>query len=87
METVIVIALLADGHVDIVIESGLKPWDIRAMEPIIRNAGGILRTWENKSIVKGGKIIACCNNKIFRSCNKILNKKNPVKFNWVFLKS
>ena len=27
--------LLADGHVDIVVESGLNPWDIKALEPII----------------------------------------------------
>ena len=34
--------LLADGHVDIVVESGLKPWDIRALEPIITNPGCLM---------------------------------------------
>jgi myo-inositol-1(or 4)-monophosphatase len=42
--------LLADGLVDIVVESGLKPWDIRALVPIINNAGGVINTWESKTI-------------------------------------
>ena len=69
--------LLADGHVDVVVESGLKPWDIRALEPIISNAGGIIRTWENKEIYNGGSIIACNNKKIFRESRSILIKKKP----------
>ena len=77
--------LLADGHVDIVVESGLNPWDIRALEPIIINAGGILKTWDNKNILNGGKIIACSNNKIFNKCRTILNKKTHPRINqrWV----
>jgi myo-inositol-1(or 4)-monophosphatase len=69
--------LLADGHVDVVVESGLKPWDIRALEPIILNAGGIIRTWDNKEIHNGGSIIACNNKRIFRESRSILNKKKP----------
>ena len=69
--------LLADGHIDIVVESGLNPWDIRALEPIIMNAGGIIKTWDNKNISNGGRIIACTNNKVFNKCRSILNKKNP----------
>tara|TARA_Y100000816_G_scaffold135420_1_gene95708 strand:+ start:629 stop:1453 length:825 start_codon:yes stop_codon:yes gene_type:complete len=71
--------LLADGHIDIVVESGLNPWDIRALEPIIINAGGVLKTWDNKKVFDGGRIIACANNKIFNKCRGILNKKNPPK--------
>ena len=67
--------LLADGHVDIVVESGLNPWDIRALEPIIINSGGILKTWENKKIFNGGRIIACTNKKLFDKCREVLNKK------------
>ena len=63
--------LLADGHIDLIIESGLKPWDIRAMEPIIINAGGIIKTWEGNKIVHGGRIIAATNDKLF---NKVINK-------------
>ena len=70
--------LLADGYVDIVVESGLNPWDIRALEPIIKNAGGIIKTWENEKIFDGGRILACGSKKIFDECLTILRQKNPV---------
>ncbi len=70
--------LLADGFVDLVVESSLKPWDIRALEPIIVNAGGIIKTWENKKIFNGGSIIASSSRGLFKKARSILNKKNPV---------
>ncbi len=69
--------LLADGHVDIVLESGLKPWDIRALEPIIKYAGGVLKTWEGDNIFHGGRIIAAANKKLFHKTKKKLIKKKP----------
>ena len=71
--------LLSDGHIDIVVESGLKPWDIRALEPIIKYAGGYISTWEGKSVINGGRIIACNNEKLYNAAQKVLIKKNPVK--------
>ena len=71
--------LLADGHIDLIIESGLKPWDIRALEPIILNAGGILKTWEENKILNGGRIIAATNVKLFKKAINKMIKKNPVK--------
>tara|TARA_Y200000002_G_scaffold382573_1_gene400100 strand:+ start:732 stop:1535 length:804 start_codon:yes stop_codon:yes gene_type:complete len=69
--------LLADGYIDIVVESGLKPWDIRALEPIIKNAGGLLKTWEGNKIFNGGRIIATTNKKLFKQVTSKMNKKNP----------
>ncbi len=71
--------LLADGYIDLVIESGLMPWDIRALEPIIENAGGILKTWEGNKIFRGGRIIAATNYKLYKKVKSKMNKKNPVK--------
>ncbi len=62
--------LLADGHIDIVVESGLKPWDIRALEPIIKNAGGILETWEGNKIHNGGRIIATTSRELFKKASR-----------------
>ena len=67
--------LLSDGYVDIILESGLKPWDIRALEPIINNAGGILKTWEGDRIFNGGRIVATSNVQLFKKINNILLKK------------
>lgn len=37
--------LLAEGKIDLVIESMLKPYDIKALIPIIQNAGGLITDW------------------------------------------
>ena len=71
--------LLADGHVDIVVESGLKPWDIRALEPIITNSGGILKNWEGNKILNGGSIIAAANELLFKETKKVISKKTQLK--------
>jgi len=39
-------ALLAMGFVDIVIETGLAPYDIAALIPIVQGAGGIVTSWD-----------------------------------------
>ncbi len=51
-------AMLAAGHVDLVIETGLKPHDIVALIPIITGAGGIITTWEGGPAANGGRIVA-----------------------------
>jgi myo-inositol-1(or 4)-monophosphatase len=50
--------MLAAGHVDLVIETGLKPYDVLPLIPIIEGAGGIVTTWDNGRPHAGGKIIA-----------------------------
>ncbi|GAC1334902.1 MAG: histidinol-phosphatase [Beijerinckiaceae bacterium] len=49
---------LAAGHVDLVIESNLKPHDVVALIPIIQGAGGIVTTWEGGDAAGGGAIVA-----------------------------
>lgn len=50
--------LLASGYVDLIVEAGLKPYDIVALIPIIERAGGRVSTWDGKSATSGGNIIA-----------------------------
>ena len=50
--------LLAAGHLDLVIETELKPHDVAALIPIVRGAGGIITTWEGGPPQQGGRIIA-----------------------------
>ena len=66
--------LLADGHVDLIIETGLNSWDIRALIPIVGNAGGAIKTWENKDPKDGGKIIAANNNTLLNKTRSLLLK-------------
>lgn len=50
--------MLAAGHVDIVIEAGLQPYDIVAMIPVIQGAGGVVTTWDGGPATDGGKVVA-----------------------------
>jgi len=50
---------LAMGLVDVVVETGLKPWDVQALIPLIENAGGVISTWSGASCQRGGDVLAC----------------------------
>ncbi|MDH3582407.1 MAG: histidinol-phosphatase [Hyphomicrobiales bacterium] len=52
-------ALVAAGHVDIVLESGLNSYDIAALIPIIEHAGGRVTNWAGGPAADGGRILAC----------------------------
>ncbi|MGE0830744.1 MAG: histidinol-phosphatase, partial [Hyphomonadaceae bacterium] len=45
-------AMVALGHVDLVVESGLAPWDAAALEPIIAGAGGVVTDWRGDSLAR-----------------------------------
>jgi histidinol phosphatase-like enzyme (inositol monophosphatase family) len=51
-------AMLAAGSIDVVVEAGLKPYDIVALIPIIERAGGVITTVEGGPAEKGGDIVA-----------------------------
>jgi histidinol-phosphatase len=50
--------MVAAGHGDAVIESGLEAYDIVALVPIIEGAGGVITTWTGGSPSDGGQIVA-----------------------------
>ena len=53
-------ALLASGHIDIVVEAGLKLHDFAALVPIVEGAGGIMCDWHGDPLSAGsdGNVIA-----------------------------
>jgi myo-inositol-1(or 4)-monophosphatase len=51
-------ALVAAGHVDLVIESSLKAYDIAAPAALIQAAGGIVTDWRGGDCRWGGQAIA-----------------------------
>ena len=64
--------MLAAGHVDLVIETGLKPHDIVALIPIVQGAGGIVTNWEGESAVKGGRVVAAGDKRVHAAAMKLL---------------
>jgi inositol-phosphate phosphatase / L-galactose 1-phosphate phosphatase / histidinol-phosphatase len=52
--------LVASGHLDLVVESGLKIHDWAALVPVVTGAGGVISDWEGRPLVRGsdGRVIA-----------------------------
>ena len=65
--------MLAAGHLDLVIETELKPYDIAPLIPIITGAGGVVSTWEGKPAQGGGRIIAAGDPRVHEAAMKLLN--------------
>jgi histidinol phosphatase-like enzyme (inositol monophosphatase family) len=47
-------AMVAAGKIDLVIEAGLKAWDIDAAVPVIEGAGGLVTDWRGDRIGRNG---------------------------------
>ncbi|KAA5803933.1 inositol monophosphatase family protein [Alkalicaulis satelles] len=51
-------AALALGGVDLVVENGLKPWDVAALAPVVTGAGGVITDWRGGPCHEGGQVVA-----------------------------
>ncbi|HUO11503.1 MAG TPA: histidinol-phosphatase [Caulobacteraceae bacterium] len=50
-------AMVAAGAIDLVLEAGLKSWDVEAAVPVIEGAGGMVTDWRGERIGrKGGQM-------------------------------
>jgi myo-inositol-1(or 4)-monophosphatase len=65
--------MLAAGHLDLVVETELKPYDIAALIPIITGAGGVVTTWDGKPAQNGGRIIAAGDPRVHEAAMRLLN--------------
>ena len=50
--------LLATGHADIMCDPIMNPWDIAALIPVVRGAGGVITDWQGKDAVGAESIVA-----------------------------
>ncbi len=66
-------ALLAAGHIDLVIENSLKPYDVGGIIPIIEKAGGVMTTWEGERPEMGGRIVAAANAELHQEAIALLS--------------
>ena len=65
-------AHLAEGRVDAVIQCSNKIWDIHPLIPIIKAAGGVISTWDNKDATLAGNILVSANQSIHNNLLKLL---------------
>jgi len=64
--------MIADGHVDLVAETGLKMHDIVPLVPIIEGAGGIVTDWNGGSPLGGGRVLAAGDRRVHAAALKVL---------------
>jgi histidinol phosphatase-like enzyme (inositol monophosphatase family) len=65
-------AMLAAGHIDLVVEAGLKDVDICPMIPIIENAGGVVTTWDGQPAEQGGNCVAAATPELHAAAMAVL---------------
>ncbi|MEO8242579.1 MAG: inositol monophosphatase family protein [bacterium] len=66
-------ALIAAGQIDLVIESGLKAYDVQAPIAVIEAAGGLVTDWQGRPCHNGGQVLAAANRAIHAEAVALLN--------------
>lgn len=66
-------AMLASGFADLVIESGLQPYDVMGLIPVIEQAGGVITQADGGPAEKGGYIVAASSAALHEQALKLLN--------------
>lgn len=66
-------ALLAAGHADLVIEPFLNTYDIAALVPIIREAGGAIACWDGSEPTAGGNVVAAATPELLEKALALVN--------------
>ncbi|MGF7162096.1 myo-inositol-1(or 4)-monophosphatase [Rhodoligotrophos appendicifer] len=65
--------LLAAGHIDLVVEASLAPYDVVALIPIVQQAGGVMTDWSGGAAKDGGNIIAAASPALHEAALAVLN--------------
>ena len=66
--------LLASGHVDLVVEAGLQPYDYMALIPVIEGAGGVITDWAGQppGLDSHGRVIAAATPQLHQQAMRAL---------------
>ena len=65
-------AMLAAGHLDLVVESQLKPYDIVPLIPILEGAGCVVTDWQGGVPLAGGDVVAAGTRDLHRAALAVL---------------
>jgi myo-inositol-1(or 4)-monophosphatase len=70
-------AMLAAGNIDLVVEANLQSYDVAALIPIVERAGGRMTTWDGRSALAGGRIIAAGDPRLHALAMTVLAEADP----------
>lgn len=67
-------ALLAEGQLDLVIESDMKFYDCAALIPIVQAAGGVITDWQGNKLEENfaGRVLASANDTLHQKALQLL---------------
>ena len=67
--------LLASGHIDLVVEAGLKTYDYCALVPVVEGAGGRITDWEDSPLHadSDGRVIAAGDGRVHAEALELLS--------------
>jgi histidinol phosphatase-like enzyme (inositol monophosphatase family) len=66
-------ALLAAGHADLVVEPFLQTYDIAALVPLVREAGGAIACWDGTEPTGGGNVVAAASEELLARALAVIN--------------
>lgn len=69
-------AMLAMGHLDLVVEADLKPFDFCALAPVVAGAGGLITDWQGHplTVESDGHVVATGDPSLMAGVVEILNR-------------
>jgi histidinol-phosphatase len=68
--------MVATGRAEIMIDPRMSPWDIAALVPILREAGGMLTSWTGADTIHGGDAVST-NGRLHTSTIKAMADARP----------
>ena len=70
-------ALLANGEIDLVVESGLSHHDYAAFTPIVEGAGGVITNWSGEPVGfdERGETVAAATSALHEAALKVINDR------------
>ena len=69
-----VYAVLAAGHLDLALDSGLHDYDIAALIPIVEGAGGAVGSWSGSIPAEGGNVICAGSERLLQDAIEAMNR-------------
>src|SRR5688572_15457828 len=65
--------MVATGRADVMCDPIMKEWDIAALIPVIRGAGGTITDWQGRTPNGATSIVAAATNELHRAAISLLN--------------
>ncbi len=68
-------AMLANGHIDLVVDAQLKPYDFCALVPVVQGAGGVITDWKGAALTSAseGHVLAAATPELHQHALKLLS--------------